>query len=68
MDSEGSPSFVDSCLQIRDDLLLGYGKKFLWLGGTSIPSIWLHDCFEKISILSIFLSYITSLIYCVLAL
>jgi hypothetical protein len=34
----------------RGDLLLRFGTTSLWLGGMSVPSSWLHNCFKNISV------------------
>jgi hypothetical protein len=50
--SERPPSFVDFYSQLKGDLLLIFGTTSLWLGGTSVPSSWLHNYYENIIVLS----------------
>jgi hypothetical protein len=38
-------------------MLLIFGTKFLWLGGTFFPSSWLHKHFIKISVYLFYVSF-----------
>jgi hypothetical protein len=42
-----SPSFMDYYPRIEGGFLFRYRTIGIWLGGTSVPRSWLHNCFQR---------------------